>query len=98
MSSLSDILLRKVELLKLLPKLIREDDEIKGTIITALSGVVATKEDIARLIVLSDRRFETIDRRFEAVQKQMDERFEDARRHREHIEASLIVIRETLGA
>jgi len=34
--------------LKLLPKLIREDDEIKGAIITALSGVVATKEDIKK--------------------------------------------------
>ncbi len=33
----------KNELLKILPKLIREDDEIKGAIITALSSIVATK-------------------------------------------------------
>lgn len=58
----------KNELLKILPKLIREDDEIKGAIITALSGVVATKDDIARLIEHSDRRFE-------AMQEQMDKRF-----------------------
>ena len=63
----------KNELLKLLPKLIREDDEIKGAIITALSGVVATKDDIARMIDHSNRRFEAVDKRFEA----MDKRFEE---------------------
>ncbi len=73
----------KNELLKLLPKLIREDDEIKGAIITALSGVVATKEDIIRIIEHSDRRFEAVDKRFEAMdkrfetlQEQMNNRFE----------------------
>ncbi len=58
----------KEEFLKLLPKLIREDDEVKGAIITALSGVVATREDIKDLI-------QRMDKRFEAMQKQMDERF-----------------------
>ena len=90
----------KNELIKLLPKLIREDDEIKGAIITALSGVVATKEDIARLIELSNRRFEAMDKRFEAMDKRfeaMDKRFEDARKHRENIEESMIIIRGTVG-
>lgn len=50
--------MEKEEFLKLLPKLIREDDEVKGAIITALSGVVATKDDIAKIIEHSDRRFE----------------------------------------
>ncbi len=61
--------MEKEEFLKLLPKLIREDDEVKGAIITALSGVVATKSDIEKVIAHSDKRFE-------AIQKQMDERFE----------------------
>ena len=97
----------KNELLKLLPKLIREDDEIKGAIITALSGVVATKEDIARIIENSNRRFEAMDKRFEAMDKRfetmdkrfetMDKRFENARNHREEIEKSMIVIREAIG-
>ncbi len=90
----------KNELLKLLPKLIREDDEIKGAIITALSGVVATKEDIERIIENSNRRFEAMDKRFEAMDKRfetMDKRFENARNHREEIEKSMIVIREILG-
>ena len=97
----------KNELLKLLPKLIREDDEIKGAIITALSGVVATKEDIERIIENSNRRFEAMDKRFEAMDKRfetmdkrfetMDKRFADARNHREEIEKSMIVIRETIG-
>jgi len=76
-------LIDKNELLKLLPKLIREDDEIKGAIITALSGVVATKKDIIRIIEHSDRRFEAVDKRFEAMdkrfeslQEQMNKRFE----------------------
>ena len=97
----------KNELLKLLPKLIREDDEIKGAIITALSGVVATKEDIERIIENSNRRFEAMDKRFEAMDKRfeamdrrfetMDKRFADARNHREEIEKSMIVIREPIG-
>ena len=72
--------MEKEEFLRLLPKLILEDNEVKGAIITALSGIVATKEDIAKQIEHSDRRFEAIqkqmDERFEAIQKQMDERFE----------------------
>ncbi len=38
------------ELLRILPQLIRENDTVKGAIITALSGVVATHEDIERVI------------------------------------------------
>ena len=57
------------ELLKILPKLIRENDTVKGAIITALSGVVATREDIKDII-------HEMDERFEAMQKQMNERFE----------------------
>lgn len=90
----------KNELLKLLPKLIREDDEIKGAIITALSGVVATKEDIERIIENSNRRFEAMDKRFEAMDRRfetMDKRFADARNHREEIEKSMIVIREIIS-
>jgi len=71
--------MEKEEFLKLLPKLIREDDEVKGAILTALSGVVATKEDIARIIEHSDRRFELMDKRFEMMDKRfemMDKRFE----------------------
>ena len=94
----------KNELLKLLPKLIREDDEIKGAIITALSGVVATKEDIVRIIENSNRRFEAMDKRFEAMDKrfealivQMNKGFEEARKHRENIEISLVIVRESIG-
>mgnify|MGYP006280301799 FL=1 len=97
----------KNELLKLLPKLIREDDEIKGAIITALSGVVATKDDIARIIENSNRRFEEINKRFESMDKRfesmdkrfesMDKRFEQATKEREDIKESIIILRETVG-
>jgi len=42
--------MEKEEFLKLLPKLIVEDNEVKGAIVTALSGVMATKSDIERII------------------------------------------------
>ncbi|HEC38372.1 MAG TPA: hypothetical protein ENI29_09050 [bacterium] len=64
--------MEKEDFLKLLPKLIVEDNEVKGAIITALSGVMATKHDIERIIEHSDKRFEKIDKRFE----KMDKRFE----------------------
>ncbi len=57
---------------KQLPKLVRESDEIKGAIIRALSGVVATHKDIKELTKTMDKRFEKMDERFE----KMDERFE----------------------
>ncbi len=90
----------KNELLKLLPKLIREDDEIKGAIITALSRVVATKEDIIRIIEHSDRRFEAlqeqmnkrfeaVDKRFEALIKEMNKGFEIARQERAQLQTSI---------
>ena len=41
-----------------LPTLIKENNLIKGAIISALSGVVATKEDIKELIREMDKRFE----------------------------------------
>ncbi len=101
----------KNELLKILPKLIREDDEIKGAIITALSGVVATKDDITRLLENSNRRFEEINKRFEEINKRFEEmeivnnkrfeeinrRFEIAQKEREDIKESMIIIRETVG-
>ncbi len=68
--------MEKEEFLKLLPKLIRENDDVKGAIITALSGVVATKDDIRQVIEEFDKRFEAMDKRFEAMQAQMDKRFE----------------------
>ncbi len=71
--------MEKEEFLKLLPKLIREDDEVKGAIITALSGVVATKDDIKRVIKESNKRFEALmkemNERFEAVQFQINDKF-----------------------
>ncbi|TFF88155.1 MAG: hypothetical protein EU549_03530 [Promethearchaeota archaeon] len=71
--------MNKEEFLKLLPKLIRESDEVKGAIITALSGIVATKEDIKNLVEMLDKRFESMDKRFESMDKRfesMDKRFE----------------------
>ena len=68
------------ELLKILPTLIRESDIVKGAILTALSGVLATRDDIQELIKRMDKRFEAMqqqmDKRFEAMQQQMDKRFE----------------------
>ncbi|MHA1973690.1 MAG: hypothetical protein ACTSW1_11885 [Candidatus Hodarchaeales archaeon] len=55
------------ELRKILPKLIKEDDAIRGAIIAALEGVIATKDDIKLIIQEMDRRFEAVDRRFEQL-------------------------------
>lgn len=75
--------MEKEEFLRLLPKLIRESDEVKGAIITVLSGIVATKDDITRVIEHSDKRFKAIDKRFEATKEDIknviihsDKRFE----------------------
>ena len=65
--------MEKEEFLKLLPKLIREDDEVKGAIITALSGVVATKDDIAKIIKHSDRRFAEATNERKEISKKVSE-------------------------
>lgn len=85
-------MLDKNELLKLLPKLIREDDEVKGAIITALSGVVATKEDIKLIIEEFNKRFEAMDKRFEELIKLMNRGFEDARKDRELLRVSITTL------
>mgnify|MGYP006288324143 CR=1 FL=1 len=53
--------MEKEEFLKLLPKLIVEDNEVKGAILTALSGVMTTKSDIERIIEHSDKRSEEME-------------------------------------
>ena len=78
-------------LLKILPKLVRENDTVKGAIITALTGVVATHEDIKEMIHEMDKRFEAsrediaelkrdMDKRFDASREDMDKRFDAARK------------------
>lgn len=74
------------QLLKVLPRLIRENDTVKGAILTALSGVVATRDDIKELIREMDKRFEAVDKHFEAMQQQMDKRFEAVDKHFEAME------------
>lgn len=101
--------MEKDEFLKLLPKLIQEDNQVKGAIITALSGVVATKEDIKQVIQsakedikqvieVMDKRFEAMqtqmDKRFEAMQTQMDKRFERVHERFDNIDLGYGVIAE----
>ena len=99
--------MEKEEFLKLLPKLIQEDNEVKGAIITALSGVMATKDDIERVIRNSNQRFEEVNQRFEEANQRFEEvnqrfeeanqRFEEAKNEREDIKDSMIILRETVG-
>ncbi|MHA1696915.1 MAG: hypothetical protein ACTSXT_09015 [Candidatus Helarchaeota archaeon] len=77
------------ELKKVLPKLINENDEIKGVLIRILSGVVATKEDIKNLIEFNTKRFEQMDKRFEQMQAQMDKRFEQMDKRFEQMQAQM---------
>ncbi len=60
------------ELIKILPQLIRENDAVRGAILSALSGVVATREDIKDMIREMDRRFEMVEKRFEMVDKRFN--------------------------
>src|SRR5271157_1828106 len=60
------------KLVEILPTLIRENDTIKGAIITALTGVVATHDDIKELIREMDVRFEEENKRFEAIDRRFD--------------------------
>ena len=99
------------ELLKILPKLIRENDTVKGAIITALSGVVATHDDILELTKTMnerfekmdkrfekmDKRFEKMDKRFEALIKEMKRGFEEARKEREILRVGIATISSRSG-
>jgi len=75
MDNLNDIMLKFI--LEKLPTLIKENDLIKGAIISALSGVVATREDIKELIREMDKRFEEINRRFDALQIQINNNYHE---------------------
>nr|MDO8119483.1 DUF3782 domain-containing protein [Candidatus Sigynarchaeota archaeon] len=80
------------ELLEILPRLVRENDTVKGAIITALSGVVATREDIKELIREMDKRFEQVDNRFGQVDnrfEQVDKRFEQVDKRFDSLETTV---------
>ena len=68
------------ELIEILPELIKTNDRIKGAIITALSGVMPTTEDIKAIVNEMKLGFEQMqentDRRFEQMQENTDRRFE----------------------
>lgn len=89
------------ELLEILPKLIRENDRVKGAIISALSGVVATHEDIVQLTKSMDNRFKTVqqtmDNRFETMQQTMDNRFGRVDRDLGDIKSILKNLQHTFG-
>jgi hypothetical protein len=74
------------ELLRVLPQLIRENDTVKGAILTALSGVVATREDIERQMAASERRFEASERRFNELLTRSDQRFDGVDRRIEAVD------------
>jgi len=85
------------KLLEILPKLIRENDTVKGAIITALSGIVATKDDIKALIAEMDKRFEAMDKRFEAMQQQMNKRFDSMQHQMDRMNSTLEDIKASFG-
>jgi len=89
------------ELKRELPRLIKENDAIKGAIITALSGVVATREDIKEIIDIMNKRFEEVNKHFESMQKQMDKRFESMQKQMDKrfntLEHILINIQSNFG-
>ena len=86
--------MEKEEFLKILPKLIQEDNQVKGAILTALSGIVATQDDIKQVIEEFDKRFEAMDKRFEAMRTQMDKRFERVHERLDNIDLGYGVIAE----
>ncbi|MHA1448984.1 MAG: DUF3782 domain-containing protein [Candidatus Hodarchaeales archaeon] len=70
------MVINKNELKQILPELIKNDDAIRGAIIAALEGVIATKDDIKLVIKEMDKRFEAVDKRFEELIASMNKRFE----------------------
>ena len=94
--------------IKMLPDLIKNNDEVRGAIIGALSGVVATKGDIKVLTKEMDKRFEALtkemDKRFEAMTEEMnrrfervDKRFEAVDKRFDGIEGILLEIKSNFG-
>lgn len=81
------------DLIEILPKLIRENDRVKGAIISALSGVVATHEDIVLLSEKMDKRFEAMerrmDKRFEAMDRKIDKKHDDLKSILEDIQSQI---------
>ena len=90
------------ELVKILPKLVRENDTVKGAILTALTGVVATRDDIRDLIREMDERFNAVqqqmDERFKAAQQQMDDKFNGVQSQLKTISESLSDLKRSFGA
>jgi len=61
---------------KLLREVLREEPGIIKEILPTYPAEIATKEDIKLLIQMMDAKFEAVDKRFEALHREMDARFE----------------------
>ena len=89
------------QLKRMLPELVRTNDELKGAIISALSGVVATKEDIQRVIQQSNQQFfdlrKEMDERFVSMQKQMDERFNNTEKKIDELRVEVLSLANKTG-
>jgi len=83
--------MEKEEFLRLLPKLIREDDKVKGAIISALSGVMSTKSDIEKIIEHSEKRFEEL-------LKHINTGFEQSKREQQDLSNKIDEINVGIGS
>jgi hypothetical protein len=63
-------------ILKMLPILLKKDSEFRRELSVVLSETLATRDEFTRLLQEIEKNREESNRRFEAMQKQMDERFE----------------------
>ncbi|MDI6736822.1 MAG: hypothetical protein QME42_11650, partial [bacterium] len=70
-------------IMRILPFLLKKDNQFRTELYSVLMETFATKEDFARILQEirisreeTNKRFEAMDKRFEAMQEQMDKRFE----------------------
>jgi hypothetical protein len=85
------------ELLKILLKLILENNTVKRAIISALSGVVATHDDIVKLTEAMDKLFEQMDNRFKKLIDLMNTGFTEARKERDSLRVAIYSINSRGG-
>ncbi len=70
-------------IMRILPFLLKKDNQFRTELYSVLMETFATKEDLARILEEirisreeANKRFEAMDKRFEAMQEQMDKRFD----------------------
>ncbi|MEW6104080.1 MAG: DUF892 family protein [bacterium] len=83
--AISMLKIEEEHILRVLPVLLKRDEQFRGSVYAILSETFATKDDLKQIIEVMNKRFEEVNKRFEDINKRFEEHREETNRRFEEI-------------